>query len=206
MSASLKTGALRHALKDGKDDCYETPLEAVNTLRRVARLPDLIWEPACGPGAIVRPLRDAGHDVVATDLVDYGLENSASGVDFLMERAPPCGVRCIVTNPPYKLANEFVRHGLHLCDEVFMLLRLAFLEGAGRSDIIDQHLAQVFLGRERLPMMHRRGWEGPKTGNAAMPFAWFRFTAARTAGSIDLQRVSWRDGEPGATKFDEVAA
>ncbi len=74
------------------------------------------------------------------------------------------------------------------------------------TDIIDQHLAQVFLGRERLPMMHRRGWEGPKTGNAAMPFAWFRFTAERTSGSIDLQRVSWRDGEPDATKFDEVAA
>ena len=206
MSASLKTGALRHALKDRKDDCYETPIEAIQTLRRCVRLPARLWEPACGPGAIVRPLREAVHEVVATDLIDYGLEDSAAGVDFLMERAAPAGVRFIVTNPPYKLANEFVRHGLALCDEVVMLLRLAFLEGAGRSDIIDQHLAQVFLGRERLPMMHRRGWEGPKTGNAAMPFAWFRFTTKPTGGSIDLRRVSWRDGELEATKFAEVAA
>ncbi len=193
MSASLKTGALRHALSERGDDCYESPLEAVKTLQRCFLLPRVIWEPACGPGAIVRPLRGAGHHVIATDLVDYGLEDSTAGVDFLMERSAPDGARTIVTNPPYKLADAFVRHSLALCDEAIMLLRLAYLEGAGRSDIIDNHLAQVMLGRERLPMMHRRGWEGPKTGNAAMPFAWFRFTAKPTGGGIALRRMSWRD-------------
>lgn len=193
MSASLKTGALRHALSVRGDDCYESPLEAVTTLQRCFSLPSLIWEPACGPGAIVRPLRAAGHHVIATDLVDYGLEDSTAGVDFLMERSAPDGARTIVTNPPYKLADAFVRHSLALCDEAIMLLRLAYLEGAGRSDIIDNHLAQVMLGRERLPMMHRRGWDGPKTGNAAMPFAWFRFTSKPTGGGIALRRTSWRD-------------
>lgn len=192
MSASLSTGALRHPLKDRKDDCYETPLEAVQTLLRVEGVPDVVWEPACGPGAIVRPLREAGHAVVATDLVDYGCEGSLHGVDFLMEHRAPAGVSTIVTNPPYKLANEFTRKGLELCDTVILLLRLAYLEGAGRSDLIDNHLERVWLGRERLPMMHRHGWDGPKVGNAAMPFAWFVFQRVRTSPVIQLQRMSWR--------------
>lgn len=192
MSASLKTGALRDPLKDRKDDCYETPLEAVEALLRVEGIPDVVWEPACGPGAIVRPLRGTGRQVIATDLVDYGLEDSTAGVDFLMETSAPEGVGTIVTNPPYKLANEFVRHGLRLCDTVIVLLRLAFLEGAGRSDLIDNHLDAVWLGRERLPMMHRHGWEGAKVGNAAMPFAWFVFQRQPTGGLIQLRRMSWR--------------
>lgn len=193
MSASLSTGALRHALSERGDDCYETPIEAVEALLRVERLPKVLWEPACGPGAIVRPLRETGRRVVATDLVQYGLEDSTPNVDFLMEFAAPAGVKTIVTNPPFKLANDFVRHGLNLCPTVIMLLRLAYLEGEGRSDIIDNHLRKVWLGRERLPMMHRRGWEGPKVGNAAMPFAWFVFTRKPTLGAIRVRRMSWRE-------------
>lgn len=192
MSAALATGSVRHSLSDRKDDCYETPEQATMTLMRVERLPRKVWEPSCGPGAIVRLLRAAGHTVVATDLVDYGLEDSEHGVDFLMETRAPAGCKVIVGNPPFKLANEFIRHGLTLAPTVIMLLRLAYLEGEGRSDIIDNHLRRVWLGRERLPMMHRRGWDGPTIGAAAMPFAWFVFTQKPTNGLIRMRRTSWR--------------
>ena len=79
---------------------------------QVERLPHRLWEPACGPGAIVRVLRAAGHDVIASDLVDYGCDDSIVGVDFLMETRAPEGVKAIVSNPPYKLAAQFVAHGL----------------------------------------------------------------------------------------------
>ena len=68
----------RHRLAERGDDLYETPPEATRALLQVERLPHRIWEPACGPGAIARVLRDAGHAVVATDLVDYGCPDSAS--------------------------------------------------------------------------------------------------------------------------------
>ena len=191
----MATGALRAPLKDRGDDCYETPREATLTLMKCEQIPRRIWEPACGPGAIVSVLRGSGRQVVATDLVDYGCEDSDSGVDFLMETRAPTGVSCIVTNPPYKLADQFVRHGLWLVPRVIMLLRLAYLEGANRSDIIDHHTARVHLGRERLPMMHRHGWEGSKLGSAAMPFAWFVFTQEPTFGVIEVRRMSWRDGQ-----------
>lgn len=67
------------------------------------RLPKVLWEPAVGNGAIVRPLRAAGYSVIASDIADYGLEECAHGVDYLTANSTvPIGG--LVTNPPYKLA------------------------------------------------------------------------------------------------------
>jgi hypothetical protein len=48
----------------------------VEALLAAEQLPGVIWECACGPRAIVRVLRRAGHKVYATDLVDYGCEDA----------------------------------------------------------------------------------------------------------------------------------
>lgn len=193
MKKNLKVGdANRHALKDRKDDLYETPPEATRALMSNHDLPRTVWCPECGPGAMVRILRGGGITVHASDLVDYGCPDSQSGVDFLMEQNAPAGCDCIVMNPPYKLSDQFVRHGLRLCSTVVMLNRLSYLEGAKRSDIIDGHLARVMPGIERLPMMHRDGWEGPKVKSGAMQFAWFVFTRNEPI-TTQLTRISWRE-------------
>jgi hypothetical protein len=180
----------RAPLADRRDDLYETPVEAVDALLRVESLPRRIWEPACGPGAIVRRLRDAGHEVVATDLIDYGCPDSTGRIDFLMERRAPIGVEAVVTNPPYKLAGEFVEHALSLVPHVVMLLRLAFLESERRSPILDSgRLARVLPFRRRLPMMHRDGWEGPRA-TSSIAFAWFVWDAAHN-GACTLHRIDW---------------
>lgn len=193
----MRQGADRAALKERKDDLYETPAQAVTAFMRVApSLPTKFWEPCAGRGAIARILSASGHEVIASDLVahpgaDAGIETP---IDFLMERRPPPGVSKILTNPPYKLADEFIRHGLRLGCEVTVLLRLMAMEGAGRSDLIDLHLTHVWAGIERLPSMHREGYEGPKQSNSGAPFAWFRFSPkARDKGEpIALRRMSWR--------------
>jgi hypothetical protein len=180
---------IRYSHKDRKDDLYETPECAVRALLAIERLPARIWEPACGRGAIAQILRDAGHDVVATDLIDYGYGDA--GIDFLAERRTPSPVMAIVTNPPFKLADQFVRHALRLCPKVVMLLRLAFLESERRRDILeDGQLARVHVFRNRLPMMHRDGWDGPRA-TSATAFAWFVFYRDRT-GPTELRRISWR--------------
>jgi hypothetical protein len=180
----------RHRLADRGDDLYETPACAVEALLKVENLPVDIWEPACGPGAIVEVLRAAGHRVVATDLVDYGCDDADAGVDFLFERSAPAGIECIVTNPPFKLATEFVAHALELVPRVTMLLRLAFLESETRSGILDVgHLARVYPFRKRLPMMHRADWTGPRA-TSATPFAWFVWDWAHH-GPAEIRRISW---------------
>lgn len=191
VAAGVQFGA--HALVERKNDLYETPACATRALIPFLDRDQAIWEPACGPGAIVCELRAAGFYVHPTDLVDYGLDGAYSGIDFLLERADPCWPRVIVTNPPFKLADEFTRHALTLADTVWIFQRLSWLEGAKRADLIDRHLDLILLGIERLPMMHREGWEGPKLGASAMPFAWFRFEARRELGrATRFKRISWR--------------
>ena len=191
----MKQGASRAKLSERKDDLYETPASAIRTLIRNEKLPHDIWEPCAGRGAISRELIAAGHRVIRQDLVAYpGADDGiTSGIDFLMETKAPLGVSCIVTNPPYKLADQFIRHGISLGCDVVVLLRLMALEGTSRSDIIDEHLVRVWAGIERLPMMHREGWEGERIAVAGVPFAWFVFSAAkRHAGfPIQLHRMSW---------------
>lgn len=186
-------GTTRAPLAERHNDLYETPDVAVKALLAIEHLPNIIWEPACGPGAIVGVLRRCGHQVYATDLVDYeSPDQDCSGWDFLMETQIPLGVEAIVTNPPFKNAGEFVSHALNLCPRVIMLLRLAFLESERRRAILDSgSLARVHVFRKRLPMMHRKNYEGPKA-NSGMAFAWFVWDRAHF-GPTELRRVSWED-------------
>jgi hypothetical protein len=160
-------------------------------LLAVEAVPHVIWEPACGDGAIVRVLRDRGHIVHATDLVDYGLENSESRVDFLMELRAPAGTQAILTNPPNKLASEFAAHALQLCPRVMLLQPITFLGSAKRAHLFDGGaLARVHVIARRLPMMHRHGWEGPKASSQVV-YAWFVWDRDHHGATI-LGRVDWR--------------
>ena len=182
----------RAPLVERRDDFYATPPEAVHALLKVEKFSGTIWEPACGDGAIVKVLRESGHRVYATDLVDRGCPNSENRIDFLLEGRPSNYITAIVTNPPYALAGAFVAHAIHLgIPKIAMLLRLAFLEGVGRSAILDSGwLARVYPFRNRLPMMHRHGWEGAKTSNS-VAFAWFVWESGWNKPA-EIHRISWK--------------
>jgi hypothetical protein len=181
VSLNLATGSAKAALSERGDDLYETPACAVHALLAVEPVPLTVWEPACGPGAIVSILRTSGRAVV----------------DFLMECKAPGGVPAIVTNPPFKLADEFASHALGLVPEVYLLLRGAFLEGmrwyrpeeSKRGLGLRDHLVRVWMFAPRLPFMHRHGHEGKKNSNSGMPFAWFVFH--RDAAKNQAAQVRW---------------
>jgi hypothetical protein len=180
----------RHPNAERGLDLYETPSVAVEALLRVERIPRQIWEPAAGRGAIVDVLRAAGHEVIASDIANYGDPTHSAGRDFLAETKAPAGIEAIVTNPPFQTAEKFVAHALDLCPRVVMLLRLAFLESERRCGILEgRGLARVHLFRKRLPMMHRDGWQGRKA-NSGMAFACFIWDRART-GPTTIDRISW---------------
>jgi len=186
---------VRHSYQSGRassiergDDCYDSPPVAVYALLKVERLPQRIWEPACGKGNIVLPLRAAGHNVVATDLNDRGCPDSLNGVDFLL----PCRriSDAVITNPPFALAEKFVATALERAPLVIMLLRLAFMESERRSYLLDTgKLARVHVFARRLPMMHRAGWQGPRA-SSAMALAWFVWDRHHK-GAATIDRISW---------------
>jgi hypothetical protein len=156
-------------------DLYETPDVATEALLRAyPKLPGKLWEPAAGRNAIVRVLRESGREVLATDLINYGIEPSnCYGRDFLKETRWPTGCGGIVTNPPFRedLPQKFIDHALRLgAPLVVMLLRTNFLESAKRTPILEgAGLQWILQFRKRLPMMHRDGWQGQKA-NSGMGF------------------------------------
>jgi len=182
----------RAPLSDHRGDRYDTPVPAVHTLLKIEtalRSTLCIWEPSCGKGNIVLPLRAAGHKVIATDLNDRGCPDSESGIDFLLW-CPRIECDAIITNPPFSLAEEFVETALSRAPLVIMLLRLAFYESERRSAILEGcGLARIHCFAKRLPMMHRTGWEGRKA-NSGMAFAWFVWDRAHR-GSTIIDRISW---------------
>ena len=79
-------------------------------------------------------LKKAGYDVVSRDIVDRGYGEVA---DFLaIDNLAWDGN--IVTNPPYKYAQQFVEKALNIIPEgkkVAMFLKLTFLEGKARRNL-----------------------------------------------------------------------
>lgn len=173
--ATTRVARLVGASIDGKrdpDDFYATHPEAVRSLLEVERFSGAILEPACGDGAISKVLEQAGHTVISADLIYRGY--GTGGLDFLLLDYP-LGAPNAVTNPPFRLAEQFCRQALRIADrKVCMLLKLAFLEGQKRSAWLETTpLARVWVFRNR--MSFARGGNAPEwEGRGGMiAYCWF---------------------------------
>ena len=101
------------------------------------------------------------------------------------------GMAFNIVDTPFKIVGKFTRHALDLAPPMIVfLLRLAFMETKGRSSILEgAGLARIHVFRNRLPMMHRAGWQGRKA-NSGMSFAWFVWVRGY-AGPTTIDRISW---------------
>jgi len=149
-------------------DFYPTPLGATIALLQVEQFPKTIWEPACGDGAICKVLQARGHDVIASDLIDRGY--GEGNIDFLQTTTKRANA--LITNPPFRLAEDFLAHALNLgIEKIGLLAKLAFLEGQKRSALLQSSpLARVWVFSNRLKLT-RRGASYKNSGMIA--FAWF---------------------------------
>src|SRR6516164_3642846 len=94
------------------------------------------------------------------------------------------GHHVIASDPPYRLAEQFVANALDLVPRLYLLLRLAFIESQRRTDILEHRgLARIHVFRKRLPIMHRDGWTGPRA-SSAIPFSWFVWDRAHCGLTI----------------------
>lgn len=177
--------ASNHTDKDRQsEDYYATdPIAIDKLIGGGINLPHNVWECACGGGHLAARLVQHGHYIVATDLVDrgYGYVN----IDFLKQTALPESLQgedcCILTNPPYKYATEFVEKALELLPEgmpAIFLLKTQALEGKGRWERLYRHgyLHDVYQFTERLLCAKNADFDGMKAGGgSAVSYAWFVF-------------------------------
>lgn len=204
MIKHLKTGNAKNTHPDDDPNFYATCYAALPPLlvAEGKRFPMALWEPACGNGALVVPLRNRGFSVTATDLHEWGCPQSVTGIDFLSDASTSIAAQLavdhqtygIVTNPPFNRAEEFVDRAVMLSPYVAMLCRLAFFESESRMNWFPQvGLSRVHIIGERLPMMHRHGYEGPKLNQGGMAFAWFIFERSkRRKLQVPVRWVSWK--------------
>ena len=177
-------GASNHTAGEREsDDYYATDPRAIEKLRKVYTIPPVVWECACGAGHLSRRLIEYGHDVLSTDLVDRGYGHV--NIDFLKEDRLPEYLQgedcCILTNPPYKYATEFIEHALDLLpagQPAIFLLKTTALEGKKRFErlFIHGYLEAVYQFVERVLCAKNGDFEGVKAGGgSAVSYAWFVF-------------------------------
>jgi hypothetical protein len=150
------------------DDFYPTPEIATIELLKREKFDGVIYEPACGDGAIAKLLPN--EKVIASDLYNRGY--GTIGIDFLTHDFKEWKCDHIITNPPYRYAQEFVEKSLDLTrGKVAMLLKLQFLEGAKRYEMFRRTpLKTVYVFSKRLTLSRN----GVKQKNSGMIcFAWF---------------------------------
>ncbi len=151
-----------------KDDFYPTPPEATQLLLDNESFDGLVWECACGNGAMAKILEENGYTVVATDLnyYDYGVP----GRDFLLEKEKLAPNVC--TNPPFKLAQEFIQKCFDLeVEKIAMFLRLSFLESVKRRSFFQENPpVRVWVMSKRFTL-----WRGDekRNGSGITPYAWY---------------------------------
>ena len=159
--------------RNNKLQFFPTPPGATVALMEVEFFPGKIWEPASGEGHMAEVLRRYSHDVLATDVADYGYSFAITPIDFLMER----GFRSdhVITNPPYRLAQEFAAHALErVRGKVALFLPIRFLTSEGRSLWLETTpLARVHYFRNRVPMQRGRLQDPGDNSGKTTDYAWF---------------------------------
>lgn len=151
-------------------DYYATDPNALEFIIDKLDLADNVWECACGEGHLSKVLEKHGYNVKSTDLYNRGY--GVGGVDFLKEREQFDGD--ILTNPPYKYAQEFVEKALELTSgKVIMFLKIQFLESKARRKLFEEHPPKyVYVSTSRLVCAKNGDFE---TYNTSSPvcYCWF---------------------------------
>ena len=156
------------------DDYYATDPIAITVLCDVEKFNHKIWEPSCGEGHLSKRLLSYGYSVLSSDKVYRGYGDG--NMNFLDIHTKWDGD--IITNPPYKHAQEFIEKALSLIpqgNKVAMFLKLQFLEGKKRKKMFAKYPPKtVYVSSSRILCAKNADFEGMrKGGGSAVAFAWF---------------------------------
>ena len=143
------------------------------------------WEPACGRGYMAAPLAEYFARVESSDIHDYGF---ATVRDFLKGPIAANSVDWVITNPPFKDAEEFVHRSRAIARRgVAMLTRTVFIESVGRYERLFNRTPPTIVAQftERVPMVKGRI---DRKASTATGYCWIVWDQASNA---DFTRLVW---------------
>jgi hypothetical protein len=165
--------AQRSEAADSLDDFPTPPWATRALLEHVLHSSELseltCLEPACGVGHMSKVLKEYFGEVQSSDIHDYGY---GAIRDYLKH---PYKIDCcdwMITNPPFRLAEDFILKSLRLAREgVAILARTVFLESVGRHERIFSRNPPTIVAQftERVPMLKGRL---DKSASTATGYCW----------------------------------
>lgn len=185
-------GASNHTDKERQnEDYYATQSIAIDKLIKKFTLPKVIYEPCCGEGHLSKRLEELGHIVYSSDLVDRGY--GQGGIDFLKINKMPENCNCILTNPPYKIALDIIKHSLEILPDkglCIMFVKTTFIEGKKRYNELFSTCPPKYIFQfvERITCAKNGDFEYMKAnGGSAVSFCFMVFEK----GNKDLPILDW---------------
>ena len=150
---------------------------------------ETVWENAAGGGHLSRELGRHGYDVFESDIEPQS--KNVYALDFLhgYGDVPKCDA--IITNPPYRYAQEWVEQSLAHLDEgqyLILFLKLTFLEGQKRRKMFEKYppkYVYVFSRRQKCAI----NGDFDKTGSSATAYEWYVWEK----GFTGAPQIKWID-------------
>lgn len=145
-----------------------------------------VLEPACGRGHMSQALGEYFGTVTSSDIHNYGF-SGARLADFMKPRYTASSFDWVITNPPFRLAEDFVNRAMPIARKgVAMLVRTVFLESVGRYERIFSVSPPAVVAQfsERVPMVKGRV---DKKASTATGYAWVVWTQPRS----EFPRLAW---------------
>lgn len=183
-TTALMLGATNHGKEDREEnDFYATHPEAIKSLLNTLKhdgieLNKNIWECACGMGHLSEELKKAGHDVFSTDLIDRGYEYLNERTDFLKDNIKFVFKKYqgdILTNPPFKLAEEFAEKGIEYLEngnKLLLFLKIQFLESEKRRKLFQKYPPKYIYVHSSRQICAKNG-DFEKYTSATLCYAWY---------------------------------
>ena len=141
-------------------------------------------EPACGAGHMARVLKEYFGEVRSSDAHHYGYGTVRDYLDVPYEAN---AVDWVITNPPFRLAEQFVERSLIVARRgVAVLVRTVFIESVGRyRNLFESNPPSIFAQyAERVPMVRGRL---DRKASTATGYAWLVWQKP----AIGSTRLTW---------------
>ena len=156
-----------------QNDYYATEPKAVRLLLEVEEFDKKkeIWECACGQGHLSNEMISLGYNVYSSDKIDRSFGHVE---DFLTSSKTSYNGN-IITNPPYKFANEFIVKSLSILEKdskLALFLPIRYLEGKQRRKIFEKYPPKtIYVSSSRIKCAINGEFNEMK--GSAVSYAWF---------------------------------
>ena len=147
-----------------QSDLYPTPPDVTVALMRFLNLPRTtsVWEPATGEGDMAGVLQTYFRTVYTTDILD--------GTDFLKSSID--AANWIITNPPFSLAEAFIRRAAELGKPFAFLLKSQYWNAAKRAALFEEIPPSYILPLTWRPDFFFKERRGGDSGSPLMDVMW----------------------------------